>query len=477
MRRPAAVVNWFWFVQLAAVLGGIVPVVLIYVTDSAPGSGVSTFSVWPWALVVTVWAGARLAWQISSGRSQLYQFSAWMFIYVFGGLAPLCQLREGAFPSTVPGIDPQSVTTGYAIVIVAVIAYEFGTALSTVRASAAPAVKDPRRELSLKRTTWLAIFGLVFAAYYAQKIGIGTLFESRQARDVTTTATWSNPTSAAIYGGLAFGPSLASVHAFTNLRRKARKAGDRPERGFLLVLCVVALLVIVNPVSSPRITFGTVALSLLYVAGAFITPRRAALAMTGVLLALIVVFPYADYFRTSSGGFKSGGVSYNFVNSGDYDAYGMTVNTVEYVKAHGYSNGSQLAGAALFFVPRSVWPGKPDDTSKVVATWKGYVFTNLSEPLWAEFYINGSWPLVVIGFAWLGYATGRAGRRIIRSDTVGGVAAGIVPFYLIILLRGSLLAAMSTLAVIVVCIWLTSAPHAREPAPKPSKGVKATASS
>ena len=43
-------------------------------------------------------------------------------------------------------------------------------------------------------------------------------------------------------------------------------------------------------------------------------------------------------------------VTSDFTVSGDYDAFGQTANTVEFVTDEGFTDGRQLAGAALFFV-------------------------------------------------------------------------------------------------------------------------------
>ena len=67
-------------------------------------------------------------------------------------------------------------------------------------------------------------------------------------------------------------------------------------------------------------------------------------------------------------------------------------------------------------------------------------------------YINGGWPVLVIGMLGLGVVVRSQDNRIeegIRRARAPSIFALILPFYLTILLRGSLLQAMSHLLVIV----------------------------
>lgn len=73
---------------------------------------------------------------------------------------------------------------------------------------------------------------------------------------------------------------------------------------------------------------------------------------------------------------------------GNFDAYTMILNTIQYTYDFGYSYGYQLLGAILFFIPRSFWIDKPIGSGATIADGYNYFFTNLSEPLIAESYIN-----------------------------------------------------------------------------------------
>jgi hypothetical protein len=217
---------------------------------------------------------------------------------------------------------------------------------------------------------------------------------------------------------------------------------------------LAALLLLVNPLSTPRYVTGTALLAVVVSLGAATTRGR--VRRFAVLLAagLVLVFPYADFARYADGsGAKEGGPS-RVLASADFDAFAQVNNAVAYVRAEPVEPGRQLAGAVLFWVPRSIWSEKPQDTGIVLAEFRNYPVTNLSAPLWAEFLVNGGWVLLVLLSAVLGWVLRASDNRIIaRSRYVSqpGVLACALPFYFLILLRGSLLQAMAGLAVLVTC--------------------------
>ena len=72
----------------------------------------------------------------------------------------------------------------------------------------------------------------------------------------------------------------------------------------------------------------------------------------------------------------------------DYDAYSMVARTLQYVGSFGATGGYQLLGALLFFVPRSVWPSKPEGSGNFVGAAQGQTVLNISSPLPAEGIVN-----------------------------------------------------------------------------------------
>ena len=411
---------------------------------------------WWTAMLVVVWAGAHLAWLIARADPRLLEFITWLFAYVFLGLAPLFQMRAGSFPTTTPGVPEQYAETAGLVVLVGLAGVEAGLWAARRRRASRPGGRRRRPTgISEPRAALLAFLGLVLAAFYVSRVGLAALFSSRETIIQVRGALWPDRTTAAIVLVTAYVPLLVAVHALVRIRRVARESGRRPRLpGFLAGSCLLVLLVVVNPFTSPRYVLGTVALSLAFLLGAFRTRRRTRWWMVLLTVALVVVFPYSDVFRTASGGSNQSALTDNLTLNGDYDAFAQLVNTVAYVDREGVTHGRQALGVVLFWVPRSVWADKPTDTGILLAEYNQYDFTNLSSPIWAEMYINGGWLVVIGGSLLLGFGLGVAGARTAdhdRDNSVAAIALGLVSFYLLIVLRGSLLQSMAHLSVLVLC--------------------------
>lgn len=72
----------------------------------------------------------------------------------------------------------------------------------------------------------------------------------------------------------------------------------------------------------------------------------------------------------------------------DYDAWSSLCRVMQYTQAHGATNGRQLMGVALFFVPRSVWPSKPVGSGAFLFDQLELGFNNVACTFLAEGYIN-----------------------------------------------------------------------------------------
>jgi hypothetical protein len=228
-----------------------------------------------------------------------------------------------------------------------------------------------------------------------------------------------------------------------------------------------------NPASSARYTLATVwcglALGWLWPLAA---RRFAALGLL-LIVALFVLFPALNAFRTVDESTSSAGPVAEQLQGGDYDSFQQVANTVEYVEDNGHTLGDQALSSALFFVPRTLWPEKALDTGRVVGEFQGYGFTNLSAPLTAEAYIDGGMAAVAVVFVAVGYGTRRL-EHASRTPGGGGIlcfTSLLTPFlavYQVILLRGSLLQATGGIAamtvVLLVCTRRAPASPGRAPA-------------
>lgn len=111
------------------------------------------------------------------------------------------------------------------------------------------------------------------------------------------------------------------------------------------------------------------------------------------LIGLFIVFPSLEVFRNLKSfdqfDINNVGTSINSAfNQGHYDSYQMFVNCIYYITENSITWGKQLLGVLFFFVPRSVWPGKPIGSGASVAENLNLSFDNVSMPIIGEAYIN-----------------------------------------------------------------------------------------
>ncbi|MGW8557832.1 hypothetical protein [Streptomyces tubercidicus] len=433
--------------------------------------------------VVVVHTGAALARVLTDVRARLIALGFWLFAYVWLGLAPLAMLATDAYPRGFV-VDANTAFLTTAVVETGLLAYSAGSAVASWRSARTSAVLEPllARRLAPGRVLLLCGLTLLLAAVLIPaQGGLSTFFLSRQAANAAAQAEQTGSADRAV---AAWALSVPAFWALVGLVHVPRfTAGDRILRGLrwlLLPLLFAVNGVVNNPISQPRFWAGTVLLALVFSASWLRGPRAFRLGAAVVAAVVLVVFPYSDYFRYDKREpVHVVSLAEQFTSNGDYDAFQQIETGVDYVRTHGYTPTAAL-GPPLFFVPRAVWPGKPDDAGILLARHAGYTFENLSAPLWIESYMWAGFPSVIAVFGLIG----AVGRRIddLRHrlrQRPGTLAALLVPafgFYQLVLLRGSLMAIVGPLA-LLVCIPLlitrkrgrrTLSPSADDPACAPT---------
>ncbi|MFD4944688.1 hypothetical protein ACFVYE_34090 [Streptomyces sp. NPDC058239] len=477
VQPPAKPMSWAMLSRALAV-----PVILGLVCflpaviAAQPGTGVRDTAYWL-QLVLTCYAGARLATMILSTRRRLLQGVFWMFVYIAMGVAPFAQAVIGQTPT--PMVGPRSdLMTAIALILVGCAAFDLGALLASRRPLRRRAVaRSGSGPATAHRMRLRLLVVLAFAAsgYYILKLGGPAIFfTSRQEISasvaVSGVASSQSNVGSAFLKGFGTVPALLGLLFYTRRLVTSRRARRSPST--VLVWCALLILNIIvnNPISNARYWFLTVLVSLLFTAfPSSAAMYRSVLAM-GVVGAL-VLFPYADRFRYDSAGYRPVDSSSVFepLATKDYDQTVMFANTITWVDTRGHTYGRQLAGSALFFVPRSVWSGKPEDTGVRVGQWMGMNMTNLSAPLWTELWVDFGAPGMVGGLALIGYVAARTDRRYARAVSRDGpgpgsvlaIAAPLIAGYTFILLRGPLLQSVGKLAIAALCLLLITSFRSR----------------
>lgn len=412
-------------------------------------------------LLIMGLAGARYAWLVGSRTRHLYETVYWLFTYIFMGMAPYVQQRLGIVPGTTLGIEESLFSQATTIVLVGSVVFIAGSWMAARRGM------PPVTKLSVvapTRANLLAIAALLFAAYYVSMIGPTNFLLSLSGLSRVRSSIWPDPTTSVMFNG---GVSMSLLVAFVAQMqvRQQRKLAGSPKPLLLPLALVCTLMFIVNPISSPRYIFGTVALAVAAALGAYATVDRFKVVALSAMAGLVTVFPLLDAFRHSTQSGVEAESPISSMTSGDFDAFAQLVNTLEFVRVSGITWGNQMLGVFLFWVPRSYWEAKPIDTGILLARFKGYEFENLSAPIWAELFINGGWAFMVLGMFFLGYFLRRldtGAERFLTTSRIPPTLGCILPFYLLIVLRGSLLTSMAYLLVVLLCVAFVT-PKAKTP--------------
>jgi hypothetical protein len=435
--------GWTLFVTTFLILSLVVP--------GTVGAGIwdgYTAPTW-WAFAVLLVASMELAWLMASGWDRIVSAIFWVYVYVFLGLAPMAQLQARYLP--LGGFEqyPDSQLVGASvIVLVGLGAYRMGRTRGRMKVrqrGLEPALfsrqLDPRR---------VRIVGLISLPLTAAVLSLlrDPLAIIKSQESLTRASTGTVSTSAIQL-------ALLTTPVFMALLFLLASRGARTDRYTpLVVALVVANLVVNNPIANNRTWFGTVAFGLVAAHITF-TRTQFRLALAGLLALFIVVFPYADVFRYDD---RSAYVASTepLVSKGDYDSFQQIANGIDRTTDDGFTMGRQLAGSALFWMPRSAWPEKPIDTGVLIAEHQGYEYTNLSAPLWIEGFTD----VGIAGVVCLLYAFGRVSERLehawllrrLPGSQLVGLAVPALAAYQMILLRGSLLQACGRLAVMALIV-------------------------
>jgi hypothetical protein len=425
---------------------------------------------WLWPLPLTAICAARFAWLTGNGERRLFEMMFWGYSYMFLCLAPLAQLRENEWPSTVPRVDVTFVGAAALIALVGCCAFLAGAGLDNVMSQrrlcrAAKRARDEVERLftiNFSRTMLLSAFAILVNVYYLSNVGWIQFLKTREESYAAYDLVWKPGSLGMMTRACSYMALLVAFIALMRYRREAKSAREvGKEISPTVVRSNMALIVIIgillansmNPISNARYLSGTAILAAGTAFGLFATGQRFRLTSYGFLTGLLLIFPLADAFRYSQSGELKSNNPIRSLLSPDYDSFAELMNGYLVGAREGIVPGKQFSGVLAFWVPRALWTNKPVDTGIYIANERGYAFTNLSAPLWIEFYLNGGWLALVIGMLALGYGLHRWDTRLNGQFEVygmPGLLACILPFYMLILLRGSLIQAAPYLFFIFV---------------------------
>lgn len=360
----------------------------------------------------------------------------WIFVYMFFFLAPVIQLGSGSmFPNTMP-IAAQDVLRANFILLIWHVLYLIFR--SNYSQSADTQGRPPRRPIKLAeaRTRQLyfvlaaAIFGAVFMKlgfqYFLGHVELASLGLDKSMTLLVTIGSQ--------------GIALANWLFAFERRRETR---DLKAAAYLL-LSSAMLIYFVSPFNTSRFYLGFTVILIVYLFYAHrLTPGKF---VWVILSGLFLVFPLLNFFRYGWKDFAMPSIyhlMFDQLMELHFDAYANLIATLHYTAEFGLAYGYRLLGVLLFFVPRSLWPGKPLSSGEAIGDYisANYALnmSNLSNPLPSEFYLNFGMPGVVVG----AICAARFVRKLELAQSSKPYVHALIAGYMFIIYRGDLMNAFA----------------------------------
>ena len=207
-----------------------------------------------------------------------------------------------------------------------------------------------------------------------------------------------------------------------------------------------------NPLTEKRNALGPIYLSLLFLFYPK-TLNSNLKTLSFLFFSMIIIFPIMAIITHSDATLfemytspsilieqiKGEGITEAF-NTLNYDAFSNIIVTIDWVHEHGFSYGYQLLGGLLFFFPRSIWVSKPISSGQLIGEYLvddfGFGFTNLSNPLISEGFINFGLIGVVLTPILLAYISIIMLKWLHNDNYLKKIIAFYFAMHLLFLLRG-----------------------------------------
>ena len=158
----------------------------------------------------------------------------------------------------------------------------------------------------------------------------------------------------------------------------------------MLLLLVLYSILLNFPTSLSRFLIGTVYLGLIV---SFLPKKFWRYKKFDILFLfmILILFPLFYLFKNYTvNQLLSGEIQINIknFNAVDFDAFTLIGRTIRFVEEQGFQLGKQIRSTVFFFIPQSFLDLKGLPSGELVATTQNFFYTNLSEPIMAEAYID-----------------------------------------------------------------------------------------
>lgn len=247
-------------------------------------------------------------------------------------------------------------------------------------------------------------------------------------------------------------PFIGLILAITYLRNTKKLSINKLLIFASFLLLLVLFMIVKNPLMEKRNALGPIFITLFI----FVTPelfRTNKRFFSFLFLSMIVAFPLLSILTHAKVGisillnnpklylqsFQKNDFLLEF-NSLHYDAYANVLATMDYVSNHGIVFGKNLFAGLFFFIPRSIWESKPDNTGQFIGQYlmKNYRmwYDNISNPFLSEGIINFGYLSLLIFPALLSWFIVKMLKWQYSNELLKQVVAIYFSIHLIFFLRG-----------------------------------------
>lgn len=402
-----------------------------------------------------------LGFSLSSTPQQLNMSLFWSFQYYFFGIVPLCTFLD-PFPFFLSKIaSSESKSTASNLVLMA----ECVVAFVQLHISSKNKLGDyrtvGRNSLPInfiKRLKLLALIYLFVLPFIIRFLG-GSSFFFKKIRIQSSSIYTTTPQSFILYSIILVVPLILYLSLlYIGKHRLART------NKLILISLFLWLIILANPFGNARQVTLFLAFPILF----FLLNGHRLLCQL-----FFLILPIGISFSSSPINRYTGAIQVpRFVSPsrlGDYDAFAQFANSINLVSDSTFPLMRQILGSVFFFVPRSLWTSKPNDTGIELGRLLGLHFQNLSAPWLAEAYVNARIPGVIIVSGILASFLTRLDLALNR-DLKHFLSASVISGALFIVLRGSLLQATGRIVfalILIALLFWDSKPISRSPKPAP----------
>ena len=210
---------------------------------------------------------------------------------------------------------------------------------------------------------------------------------------------------------------------------------------WVVALLFLMLLIAIPPTGVPRFLVAAIYLPVLMYCVPFL--RRGLNFVLIICMGVMIVFPILNCFRFYGERPFEFSCIYSQFTDINFDAYSMLMRVI---KDDMVTNGMQLVGALLFWLPRSIWVAKPISSGYYVAHTTGLSWDDLSMPIWGEGYINfGYFGVIIFTIAFAALLARLDSKywciTVKRLKDLNAISYFVLLGMLMFILRGSLISA------------------------------------